>query len=873
MKFKINPKLFEKYPSLFEAVVVLKDIDNTVKGNDILNILRNEESKIKSELKNKDLGDIPQIAAWRKAFRDFGSDPKSYAASVDALLRRVQKGQKLPDISPLVNLYNYCSIKNKLPFGGEDFSGVVGDMELKYCEGNEKFTPILKKENKPPDKGEIAWVDDAGVTCRKWNWHQCDRTKITEDTKEGYFIIDGIEPTTKEEVKKAAEEFISLAEKHFGAKGEIYWLDKENPEVKVDIETISSQTVKQLTVKQKQKKKKLDYNNWPIPFSDFDNSDSPKYQIREIIHKALMKLGYDQHIKKDDIEVMKPPQEEFGDYSTNVAMILAKHIHKKPDFIAKEILGEINQVDQYDQIDPAGGFINFKISTKHLTDEIQKILNEKDSYGRAKPKKEFRLIVEFGQPNTHKMPHIGHLFSFVIGESISRITGHLGFDVFRANYQGDVGPQVAKCLWAYLKEKPETPDSYREKAMLLQKLYQEGATAYKEDKSAKEEIDTINRKIYDKDPEITKIYKKTREWSIKFYKEFEQMLGVSYDRYYYESETAEPGKQIVEDNIGKVFKKSKGAVIFEGSKYGLHDRVFITKKGTPTYEAKDMALQPIKYKEWPFDFMVIMTAHEQNEYFNVVFKAIEELDSKFKGKLTHLGFGMVQLKSGKISSRLGNIITGVDLADQAISEVEKILKDRKNLAKDEKKEIAEKVGIGAIKYSFLKGNPLQDSVFDFKESISFEGNSGPYLQYTYARAKSIIQQSAISHQPSDNDSCNSTIQQFSANGDLSFGMDWSASGGNNLKDLTLNSEEISLLRTLCKFSEVVRDAGINLAPNLLCNYLFDLAQRFNLFYKKHPVLKAQNSELKAQRLAITKATAQVLKNGLNLLGIEVLEKM
>jgi len=190
MKFKINPKIFEKHPDLIEGIVILKNINNKIDGQKILELLKKEEAKKFKYLQNNSLENLSIILAWRQTFKDFGSDPRSYKASIDALLSRVEKGKELPDINPLVNLYNYCSIKNTLPFGGEDFAGQFGDMELKYCEGNEEFIPILSKENKPPDKGEVAWVDEKGVTCRKWNWQQCDRTKITENTKQGYFIID-----------------------------------------------------------------------------------------------------------------------------------------------------------------------------------------------------------------------------------------------------------------------------------------------------------------------------------------------------------------------------------------------------------------------------------------------------------------------------------------------------------------------------------------------------------------------------------------------------------------------------------------------------------------------------------------------------------
>jgi len=852
VKFKVSNTIFKAHPDLIEAVVVLRNINNRSDGSEILNLLRNEEEKKRKEFEDKTLSDHSMIKPWREAFRKFGSKPNKYSSSVEALLKRVFSGNELPDISPLVNLYNYCSIKHIFPFGGEDFCGIYGDMELKYSEGNEAFTPILSKEQEPPDKGEIAWIDDYGITCRKWNWRQCDRTKITEKTKEGYFIIDALPPATKEDVEKAAKEFIALAKEHLNAEGEIFWLDKDNPKAEIDIETkelseIEKQKVKKLSSRKTVKKKQQKIRNYATPknlFTQYADISLPACQLREILHKAIQKMGTPYQLAKDQIHIEHPQNEQFGDYSTNISMVLAGKLKNDPKEIADKLKEEINQLkknDLIEQADVVGGFINFKLKKEWLISQLQQINIEKDTFGHSSRKKNFKVMVEFGQPNTHKMPHIGHLFSFVIGESLSRLVEALGFDLFRANYQGDIGPHVAKCIWAYMKNKPKVPDTYREKANLLQQMYQEGATAYKEDANIKDEIDELNKKIYLKETSITEIWKETRSWSVEFYKEFEEKLGVTYDRYYFESEAADPGKEIVLKNVGTVFKKSKGAIIFEGSKYGLHDRVFITQKDTPTYEAKDMALQKIKMKEWPFDTMITTTAHEQNEYFGVVFKALEELDENFKGKLNHLGFGMVHLKGGKMSSRTGNIITGINLVEQGIQEVRKIIKDRKNLTSEEIDHISEKVGIGAIKYSLLKTNPLLDVTFSFKESVSFEGDSGPYLQYTYARARSILRDTGS----------------------------WETESLNQLG----NEEEMTLLHTLYKFPEIVFEAGNNLAPNLICSYLFDLAQKFNLFYKKHKVLIAKTEGLRNARLALTAASAQVIKNGLYLLGIEVLEKM
>ncbi len=595
-----------------------------------------------------------------------------------------------------------------------------------------------------------------------------------------------------------------------------------------------------LTKKQKLDTKRLKRIS-SCPTLDYVNKSLIKYEIQRIIYEATKKAGY-QNLKKSDIKIEHPMNEKFGDFSTNIALLLTKKSKKSLDKIAESIIKNIKINNIIQDTKQTNGFINIKLKKEWLINELNNVLVDKEKYGGYKQEKPIHLIVEFGQPNTHKMPHIGHLFSFIIGESLSRITKFIGYDVFKANYQGDVGPHVAKCIWALEKYNPKTPESNKEKALLLQEMYQKGSSEYKDNKKSKEEIDDINKMIYEENQDILKSWKKTREWSINFYKEFEEKLGVNYDRYYYESEVASKGKNIVKNNIGNVFTKSKGAIIFKGSKYGLHDRVFITKNGTPTYEAKDMALQPMKHQEWPFDKMIILTAHEQNEYFGVVFKALEILDKKFKEKLMHLGFGMIKLKNGKMSSRLGNIITGINLVDQGIEAVRKIIEDKKYLSKKEKNNISDKVGIAAIKYSLLKGNPLQDITFDFDASISFDGNSGPYLQYTYTRAYSILrgikQPIAVRLPP----------------------------------NTELNMEETAILRTLYRFPEVIDESAKNFAPNLLCSYLFDLAQKFNLFYKKHPVLKAENKN-KRSRIAITSATAQVIKNGLNLLGIKVLEKM
>jgi DNA/RNA-binding domain of Phe-tRNA-synthetase-like protein len=595
MKFKINPKIFDKYPDLVEAVVILEGINNSVDGSQVLELLRNEEEEKRKEFANQVLADHSKIKPWREAFRDFGSKPNQYSSSIEALLKRVLKGDNLPDINPLVNLYNHCSIKHILPFGGEDFSGVFGDLELKYAEGTEEFIPITSVQNDPADVGEIVWCDDQGITCRKWNWRQCDRTKVTKDTKFGYFIIDGISQATVGEIKQAASEFMGLAEKYLGAKGRVLWLDKTNQEVEVDIKTKiktgeAGKHVRNQTKGNKNKIEKFERNYRSLPFKDEIEDVGVIKFLKGIVLEALNNCDFDLELPKTQVKIEHPQNDEHGDFATNIAFILAGRLKRNANEIATEIAKHIDNPEYIERTEVINGFINFKLSQKFLRQEIKEILEQKDNYGVG-TRKNKRMIIEFGQPNTHKMPHIGHLFSYTLGESLARIFEFSGFEIFRANYQGDVGPHVAKCIWAYIKNKPEIPDTYRQKAELLQKMYQEGATAYEESKDVKTEIDEINKKIYLKDPEIYPVYEKTREWSVSYYQEFEKTLKASYNKYYFESQTFNPGRKIVLDNVGKIFKQSEGAIIFPGSEYTLHDRVFITK----------IIPQPMKQKIWLFN--------------------------------------------------------------------------------------------------------------------------------------------------------------------------------------------------------------------------------------------------------------------------------
>lgn len=547
-----------------------------------------------------------------------------------------------------------------------------------------------------------------------------------------------------------------------------------------------------------------------------------KFIIEQAIKRVLKELKFSMV----NFSVEHPQNLSWGDFSTNAGIIT----HKPQEILAKlkanKELGEIAT-----KIEVAGaGFINISIQPEALITKVNQVLKGKFSQSL----KNNKIMIEFAHPNTHKEMHIGHMRTLIVGESLSRILTQAGAKVFRANYQGDIGPHVAKSIWGTEKiitEEKLTWDmaeklSLGEKAHLLGRGYVRGNQDYEANKA---DIDQLNLKIYAHDKSVEPIYQQTRKWSLDYYQQFYERFSTKYDRLFFESEVAGPGKKIVLNNLDKVFKKSDGAIVFPGETYGLHTRVFVTKDGNPTYEAKDMGLAPLQFKVFPFDRCVHVVANEQAGYFQVIIKALELLDKKFAGREYHLSMGMVNLIGKKISSRTGEIIT----VDGLLDEVKELLKP---LAKNN--EALEAVTVGAVKYSVLKTGCQQDVAFDLKKTVSLEGNSGPYLQYTYARAKSVLEKANVSEKVRP---C------------------WYSD--------EVGPSAILLLRTLYRFEEVVVQAADELAPNLVANFIYDIAQKFNGFYNQHRVIGNDF------RLWLTAATAEILKRGLNLLGIDAPEKM
>jgi arginyl-tRNA synthetase len=605
------------------------------------------------------------------------------------------------------------------------------------------------------------------------------------------------------------------------------------------------------------------------------------FLMKEII-ESLINRVIDQ---KTDFVVEHPADLSHGDYSTNVAMVLAKKEGKNPREMAEEITEKLRALltdgisTEIESVEIAGpGFINFHLSQNFFQKSLHQILEGDVNYGRNKKLEGKHVVIEYTDPNPFKQFHIGHLMSNAIGEAMSRVIEYNGAKVTRLCYQGDVGPHVAKGIWAMkktietdLEKFPNNDASLTEKTKFLGDMYVLGERAYSNEEGLTEwqnaaaEIDEINKQIYklfDKDREnddlqLRELYEKGRNWSLQHFDEIYAKLGTNFSQCIYESTTAPIGSEIVRENVPEVFELSDGAIVYKGEKKGLHTRVFMNSLGLTTYEAKDIGLayykeSEITEKHGKFDASVIITANEQTEYFKVVLAAIQDLKSEIYNKTKHIAHGMMKFTDGKMSSRKGNVITGESLLEDIENMVADKIADR-GFEPDQAEDVKSTVAVGAIKYTILKQAIGRDIAFDPEKSISFEGNSGPYLQYTYTRAKSVLDKAV-----------NQGIDFI----DAKIPENWNVT---------------NLEKVLYQFPEIIEKSFDETAPQYIATFAINVASEFNSFYGNTQILNkadidGEGSEQfspaeQAYKVALTKATMVVLQNALKVLGIKTVERM
>ena len=557
--------------------------------------------------------------------------------------------------------------------------------------------------------------------------------------------------------------------------------------------------------------------------------------IRETVQQLF---GIDQAVQ------LSRPDLQFGDYSTNVAMQIAKLMGKNPHEIAEQLAEKMRQTGEFSEVSIAGpGFINLRIKDSILTDELKKIIDNPQDYGKSNLYENKIVVTEYSDPNPFKVLHVGHFYTSVIGDALSNLVEYAGGTVHRVNFGGDVGLHVGKTLWAILKKLDgENPDklsdiSENERSDWMANCYVEGTRAYVDDETAKFEIIELNKKVYqfhidnDHDSPLAQIYWTCRQWSYDYFDAFYARIGTKFEKYYPESETSQIGLGIVLEQRDKgVYKDSDGAIVFVGEPYGLHTRVFVNTAGLPTYEAKDVGLSIKKWDDYHFDESIIITGNDIIEYMKVVLKSIEQFKPKLAEHTRHITHGNIKLAGNeKMSSRKGNFLRATDVLD-ITAEANKKAQGNHN----------DEPVLGAIKYAFLKFRIGADSVFEPTESVNLHGNSGPYLQYALVRARSIIRRQSLEN------------TEFVV---LTDGY---------------SQQERALLFKFTEYPHVITQATIEFMPHHLCTYLYELAQIFNRFYEKNRIVGDNREQI---RIQLVKAYITILGNGLTILGIPTPDKM
>lgn len=566
--------------------------------------------------------------------------------------------------------------------------------------------------------------------------------------------------------------------------------------------------------------------------------------LESALKGAIAKLGF----SADTISVSVPKEAGRGDCMTSVALALAKATPATPaPEIAQSIVTEMekNKPAFVDRIEVAGpGFINFYFTKEYFRDTVSEILSRNEKWGTNDLHKGEKILVEHSSPNLFKPFHIGHVMNNAIGESITRLARFSGATVTSIAYPSDVSLGVGKAVYVLVHDGGiEKLDSYADPLEALSYMgdcYVRGTKLFEEDEAAAKEIRMITSELYEKksDSLAYQVYEKAKNINLEYFKTITSSLGSTFDDFIYESEAGTEGAKIVRDNTPAIFKESEGAFIYEGEQDGLHTRVFINKDGYPTYEAKDIGLLSLKFKKYAPDLSIFITDHEQQDYFKVVIAAAGKINKEWQEKTVHRTHGRMAFKGQKMSSRLGGVPLAQTVVDTLLEEVSE---RAKRLEKGEEASTIHAIAIASLKFVILRAMAGKNINFDPETSLSFEGDSGPYLQYTAVRASSISEKAE-----KENIVLSTELPES-----------WNTS---------------ELERMLIQFPGIVERSEREWAPHHIVNYLLSLGQTFNSWYAVTKIVDKDDTS-STYKLALTEAFRITMKNGLYLLGIETPERM
>jgi arginyl-tRNA synthetase len=579
-----------------------------------------------------------------------------------------------------------------------------------------------------------------------------------------------------------------------------------------------------------------------------------KEKLSQHIAKAIQRL-YPDHTGTD-IVIDYPNDASHGDYSCNIALRLSKAVQKNPREVAEEIVANLDESDIFQTVEIAGpGFINFFISLDYLVGNMRGVLSTEDAYGKNEAGKGKKVMVEFSSPNTNKPLHLGHARNNFLGMAMANLLGANGYDVAKTQIINDRGIHICKSMVAYDKWGRDTsPESVDKKGdHFVGEYYVKFAQELKDDEGLEKEASEMLKKWEAGDKDVRELWTKMNEWVYDGFDKTYELIGSHFDNVTYESDISEGGRAIVEMALkeGKAETIEGGAIAIDLSDCGLGDsetgrKVLVRSDGTTIYMTQDIQLAVQRMEGTDLNQLIYIVGNEQDYHFKVLFEVLKRFGNTWAEDLRHLSYGMVNLPSGKMKSREG---TSVDL-DNLVAELEclvdgEITQRKMDYEGKERTELIRTVALGALKYFILKVDSKSEMLYDPSSSIDFQGNTGPYLQYTHARIKSILRKS--------------TVENLA-----------------NVASETVffeEPEEIALLRKVQLFPEIVQSAAAGYRIHLIATYLNELGQLFNNFYSKHRVLEAPSEDHKIARLQLISSVAQVINNGLAIMGIRAPERM
>lgn len=543
--------------------------------------------------------------------------------------------------------------------------------------------------------------------------------------------------------------------------------------------------------------------------------------------------------KEEFSPLFEIPDPQFGDVAFP-CFSLAKELKKAPQKIAEDIVKAIVLPKCVLKIEVRGAYVNFFLKKELLAEQVLTKIAE-GKYGAGSPKKD-QVMVEYCQVNTHKAFHVGHLRGTLLGQSLVNILRFDGYPVTAANYQGDIGTHVAKSIWyltAFNKEKMPA----KKRGEWLGRVYQKANEKMAENEEYAGEVQAILKRLEDGDEELTSLWEKTRKFSLDDFEIIYKKIGVKFDEYFFESQMEKPGKEMVSILLeGGIAEKSEGAIIVDLEKYKLGVFIILKKDGTALYSTKDLALAKIKFEKFRIERSLYVVGAEQMLYFQQLFKTLELMGFSQAKRCFHLPYGLVTLEGGKISSREGELITAEDLIEKIVNHAEKEVEERhKEWSNAKKKKTAKTIALAGLKFGMIVHDPHKEINFRVEKALEFEGETGPYIQYTHARICSILRKHGKKVKKAD-------------------------------YALLTEDKEKEMVKTLLAFPGVVSDASEQYRPALVGRYLLDLCQVCNNYYHETQVLKA-DEKVRDARLVLISCAKDVIASGLSLLGIVALEEM